>query len=166
MAIVMPVLVLLLVGIMELGLAFGDSMQVTQATREGAQIGSVAGNDIDADCFVIQRVAGVLRQSHLDRLNTLEIFETNPSTGAPVPGSINTYTYTGGDPMDCVANWSGTVLWPSTSRAVISGPTSVLDIIGVRVTMSRSWITGLPPFSGSYVVDKTSISRLEPEAFE
>ena len=165
-AMIMPILVLILVGIMEVGMAFGEQMRVSQATREGALIGAVAGNDPDADCYIINDVVETINQAQLDRMINLQIYLTDPATGDQNFGLTNTYTYTGGDPTDCVNSWNSTINWPSTGRKVVVGPTSVLDILGVRIQMDRSWITGLPPFSGSYVIDQTTISRLEPEAFE
>ena len=165
-ALVLPILILILVGIMEIGLAFGEQMRASQATREGARIGAVAGNDPDADCFIIRDVVAVMSQPQLDRLVNLQIYETDPVTGNQNFAQTNTYTYTGGDPTDCVNSWSGVVAWPSTTRQVTTGPTAVLDLLGVRVQMDRSWVTGFPPFSGSYTIDTTTISRIEPEAFE
>jgi len=36
----------------------------------------------------------------------------------------------------------------------------------VRVIMTRSWVTGFPPFRGTFQVDETTLTRLEPKAFE
>jgi hypothetical protein len=32
--------------------------------------------------------------------------------------------------------------------------------------MSRDWVTGFPPFRGSIQIDESTITRLEPEAFD
>ncbi|MGB8360653.1 MAG: TadE family protein, partial [Acidimicrobiia bacterium] len=55
-AIILPVLILLVVTIMELGLAFKDFLTTDFAAKEGARVGALAGNDIMADCDIIQSV--------------------------------------------------------------------------------------------------------------
>jgi hypothetical protein len=32
--------------------------------------------------------------------------------------------------------------------------------------MTRDWVTGFPPFRGSFTIDESTITRLEPQAFE
>ena len=36
----------------------------------------------------------------------------------------------------------------------------------VRVIMTRSWLTNFPPFTGSFTIDESTITRVEPEVFE
>lgn len=82
------------------------------------------------------------------------------------------WTYTGGDPDSCelpidpTDSWShGAIAYTPGSRQTTVGSTP-LDIIGVRITLDRSWVTGFPPFRGSFTIDESTITRLEPEAFE
>jgi hypothetical protein len=86
------------------------------------------------------------------------------SAGNQITAKTNTYTYTGTDPSDC-ADWTAVVNWPSTSRQTLVG-TTPLDIIGVRLIVEHDWMTGFPPFTGSFDVDEATIIRLEPEAYE
>jgi Flp pilus assembly protein TadG len=161
MAIMMPVLLMVFIGILELGVAFKDLLGASQAVREGVRIASFSGDSVDADCSVIEGMAPFLA-NYADTLDRVEIYRTN-GAGQQIPSQTNVYTFSTGDITDCAA-WNSTVLWDSTSRQtrVSAGP---LDIIGVRVIIDRTWISQFPPFSGSYDIDETSISRLEPEAF-
>lgn len=161
MAIVMPVLVLLLVGILEVGMAFKDYLTVSFSAREGARAGAFLGNDVNADCDIIKVVVPSLGGG-LTHLQRLEIYRAD-ANGQQIPSDTNTYVYTAGDPLDCT-NWTATVQWPSTSRQTVAGALP-LDILGVRLIVDRSWITGFPPFSGSYTLNETTIVRMEPEAF-
>lgn len=57
-ALVLPVFVLLLVGIMEFGLLFHQYMVVTAASREGARAAAVGGTDVE-----VKAVAGAAAAS-------------------------------------------------------------------------------------------------------
>ncbi len=162
MAIVMPVLLLVLIGILELGVAFRDILGASQAAREGTRIAAFAGNDINADCSVIEGLSSYL-VPNIDVLERVEIYRAN-AAGQQIAGQTNVYTFSAGDPLDC-ADWNSVVTWPATSRQTTVG-TNPLDIIGVRVVMDHTWISSFPPFNGTFSVDETDITRMEPEAFE
>lgn len=162
MAIVMPVLLMVFIGIMELGVAFRDILGASQAAREGTRIAAFAGNDIDADCAVIEGLSSFI-VPNLDDLDHIEIYHAN-AAGQQIASETNVYTFTTGDPLDCT-DWNAVVLWPAASRQTTVG-TQPLDIIGVRVVMDHEWISSFPPFTGSFSIDETDITRMEPEAFE
>jgi len=171
-AVIMPLLLLVIIGILEYGLAFKDYLTVSYLSREGARIGALAGDDITADCAVLSGLGELVTPSDLARIDYIEIFEANQSTGAQ--GATNRAVYIPGeDATICTAptptvddGWDITAVgWPPSSRNTAVG-TTPLDIIGVRVVLSRSWISGFGPFSGSAVVDESTITRLEPEVFE
>jgi Flp pilus assembly protein TadG len=162
MAIVMPVLLMILIGIMELGVAFKDVLGASQAVREGVRMATFVGDSIDADCAVIEGMAPYLAAS-IDALDRVEIYQTTPS-GNQIPGKTNIYTFTSGDVTEC-DDWTATVQWNSTARQVRIG-SSALDIIGVRVIVEHDWISQFPPFSGSFDINETAIGRMEPESFE
>lgn len=162
-AIVMPILFTLIIGISEFGLAFKDWLSVSNASREGARMGAVSGDHIDADCFILEAVVEAFAgAADIDQVVELWIFKAN-SDGTP-SGQRNVYTYLGGDPADC-GNWGSTIGWPSGTRNVVSG-SNPLDILGVRITYEHDWITGLGPFSGTATWTEDTIMRLEPEIFE
>ena len=56
-AIVLPLLFMLLFGIIEIGMALSSYSTAANATRAGTRMGSVAGNDADADLRILQRMA-------------------------------------------------------------------------------------------------------------
>ncbi len=168
----MPLLLLLVIAIMEYGLAFKDYLTVSYLSREGARIGALAGDDMTADCAILVGLGDLVTPGDLSRIDYIEIFQANQSTGAQ--GATNRALYVDGeDPTICTAptpsvndGWNiTTVGWPPTSRNTAVG-TNPLDIIGVRVVLTRSWITGFGPFRGSATVDESTITRLEPEVFE
>jgi len=177
-AIVMPILLLLVVAIMELGLAFKDFLSVSYVSREGARVGALAGDDMAADCAILTALGELITPGDLERIQEIQIFKADPNTGAQ--GATNRAVYnTGNDPTVCtpptgggpIDGWSITYLgagYPPTSRGVAVSATtggSNLDIIGIRVILQRSWVTGFGPFSGSSTVDESTITRMEPEVY-
>jgi len=164
-AIVMPLLLLLMIGIMEVGVGFYDYLTVERATLEGVRTASFTGSALDADCQTVTSVAASFPSGFLDRVQQIEIYQADPN-GNQLIGQTNTWQYQGGDPTDCVNSWLTVETWPSTGRQTVAGPSAPLDIIGVRIRMPRSWISNFPPFAGSYTIDERSILRMEPEVFE
>lgn len=173
-AVVLPLLLLVVIAILELGLAFKDYLTVSYLSREGTRIGALAGDDQNADCAILRGLGELATPNDLARIDEVQIFRANQSTGAQIPGSTNVASYVDGrDPTICsvpanptIDGWSfSAVTWPPTSRQTVVG-SQPLDIIGVRVILIRSWITGFGPFSGDSTIDESTITRLEPEVFE
>lgn len=171
-AIVLPILLLVIFAILELGLAFKDYLTVSYLSREGARIGGLAGNDPGADCAILVGIGALATSGDLDRIDEIRIFKADPGTGNP--GVTNVARYTGLDPSLCTPPGGGgdnegwvidPIAWPSTDRQIKVGNQD-LDIIGVRIVLNRSWITGFPPFRGDMTVDETTITRLEPKVYE
>lgn len=160
-AIVMPLLLLIMISVVEVGVALRDRFAVVSAVQDGARIAAFQGNDPAADCTAVEAMATFFGSDVAD-VDRIEIFKAD-GNGNQIPGATNTYTYSSGDPTTC-ASWSKSVSWPSTSRQVIVGG-SPLDIVGVRVRYERSWITGFPPFDGEFTINESAINRVEPEAF-
>lgn len=162
-SLVLPILLVIVIGILEMGMAFRTTITVGSAAQEGARVASFKGNDIDADCVALKAVIGELN-SEIDSVTSIRIYRVD-SSGNPEPLKTNTFTYSGvGDVTDCT-KWNSTVLWPSTSRNVTVG-TTPLDVLGVEVSGTHQWVTQFPPFSGVIGVDESTIVRLEPEAYD
>jgi hypothetical protein len=168
-AVLLPLLVLLMVGIMEVGVAFYEYLTIERATIEGARTAAFTGTVVGADCATIDSVVDALPGGFLDRIDRVEIYKAD-ANGDQLPGATNVWRYnSGGDPADCESGWTVNELWPATSRQTVAGTSPgapPLDIIGIRIRMDRDWITNLPPFTGSYRIDEHSILRMEPEAYE
>jgi len=162
-AIVLPLLIFILVSLMEMGVGFKDFLTTDFIVKEGARIGSITGNDIDADCAIVTLIVTNYSSTDLAELESIRIWRVSDS-GNPT-GDQNTWTYnTAQDPLDCVNGWSKVGNWPSWSRGVtVAGG---LDILGVTIDTKHDWITGIPPWSGTMEIVRTAIQRLEPESFE
>ena len=166
-ALIFPLMILMTVTLLELGLAFKDFLTVSFTARDAARVGALAGNDPEADCDIIQSIVAGFGASNLQGVD-IHIFKANESTGDPVVGKVNTWTLKpSGDPTTCLAlDWTINEQWPSTTRQVNVGPTTKLDILGVTLDTTHTWVTGLPPWRGTIDVSRTALQRVEPEAFE
>jgi Flp pilus assembly protein TadG len=172
MALLLPILLLLVLGVFELGAAFKSYLTTSNAAREGTRLLSARGTDELADCLALVKAVDALSLANdFNSLDRIEIFQANPSTGDPVPGTTNTYTYSAGDPTDCsttapnCGSWTCTISQPPASRSALVGASTSPDLIGMRIVYQHDWLTGFPPFSGSITIDEQTISRLEPEGF-
>lgn len=170
MAIVLPLMILMIVGLIEIGLAFKDFLTISAASREGARIAALAGTDSQADCAVLRGIADLVSQSELGRIERVEIYKAAEGTGNQGVTNIANLNPVN-DPLDCTQphgpsdGWTiSPISYPATSRQTTVGITN-LDIVGVRIILTRSWITGFPPFSGTFSIDETTLTRLEPEVF-
>lgn len=162
MALILPTLLLVLIGIFELGMAFRSFLTTSYLAREGARMVAFLGTDVDADCTMVTTTIQSITESDLSRIDRIEVFKV-AANGDPAPGGTNTYRFTGTDPQDC-ADWTATVNWPSTTRQTEVGAVP-LDVIGVRIVTTHDWVTGFPPFFGSIEVNENTVVRMEPEAF-
>lgn len=162
---------MMIVGLVEIGLAFKDFLVVSAASREGARIAALAGTDGQADCAVLIGIADLVSQGDLDRIDRVDIYKAAEGTGTQ--GATNTAVVNPpNDPADCTQphgptdGWTiNPIAYPATSRQTTVGSTN-LDLVGVRVVMTRSWLTGFPPFNGTFTIDESTITRVEPEVFE
>jgi Flp pilus assembly protein TadG len=163
-ALVLPIMIMLMISLLELGMAFRDLLTVSYTAREAARVGSLAGNDPEADCDIVQSVVTAFGPTEVTGVDIL-IFKASESTGNPEVGKTNTWRLSTGDPTDC-GDWTVLEQWPSTTRQVNVNDTLELDILGVSIVTEHDWITGLPPWRGTMDLTRTALQRLEPEAFE
>lgn len=172
-ALVFPILILILMSILELGMAFRSYLTVSYLSREAARIGGLAGNDVGADCAILLGIERHAEQAVLAKLQPIEIFHSEPN-GTRI-GTANTATWkNSGDPPQCTAptqepddTWTlNSGGWNPVDREVLVGEDVSPDIIGVRLRMTHNWITGFPPWRGSIEIDETTITRLEPKVFD
>lgn len=170
-ALVVPIVLLVVIGILEVGVAFRDLLTVSNAAKEGVRVVAAMGDDPLSDCMVLTKTSSALASSiSISNLLTIEIFRAD-SDGDPIAGDTNVYSLPVGADHTVCADWSpnpenvAALAWSPLDRNVKTGPTVDLDIAGVRVTYTHNWITGFPPFVNSFIVDQATVSRLEPEEY-
>ena len=162
-ALVMPIFVLLIMGLIEYGFLYNNILTVQYASRQGVSIAAEAGALDGADCSVLKAVEAAL-QTPINRtaVEAVEVFESD-TNGAAIPGRVNRYMRSG--TLDCPGGTQpytlvGTEGYPQTLRGdSLSGG---LDLIGVHIDYTYYGIT--PIGAGrSWTVSDGSTLRMEPK---
>ncbi len=173
MAIVLPLLILLVFGIVEYGLLFKEKMTIASATSSAARTGATMGTRDAADMAILEALeAGLYDQVDSSVLISVQIFKANETTGAKVAGSVNTYSFTPlvpcrwtpcPDPNPGPATYGGP--WVPSSRDTTLEPSGGgLDVMGIEVRYHHTAVTGLIPGVDRDLTERALI-RLEPDVF-
>ena len=155
------VLVPLVIGAVEFGFAFADWQSVSSAAREGARVGSAAGDEALADCTILEATAGALTAIDNDRVQEVWIYESDAigSVGAK-------QRYRPALPTDnpaslvCTTWFPVETGWPAAGR---DDDGDSRDWLGVKIVFDHEWVTGAMWFSGSVRWQDDTVMRLEPE---
>ncbi len=163
--VILPLLVMVAIGLSEIGFLVVDYLTVTNAAREGARTGAAAADfnqgGVDADDLILEAVEEAACNLRFGSLETVRIYKADGS-GEPVPGMINVYEPSGSLGCDSSLNSLACVNgcpWTPASRDRVP-PT--LDVLGVQVVFSHTSVTGLFPFP---TVDwnETAVMQIEPD---
>lgn len=158
-AMVVPMVLLLLVSVVELGIAFGNLHTLGYASREGARVGSALADGGAADCSlpdpagvdraIIGAVQRILKSpgSGIDmtQVGDVRVFKAD-AHGQPIEPYVNTWRYSPGAteiaPGTYVDFYPVSTHWNACVRQN-SGPDST-DSVGVTVTYTYVFGTPLP----------------------
>jgi Flp pilus assembly protein TadG len=150
-AIIVPLFMLLLMGMLEFGFVFTHNLSLEYATREGARVGSslsdggsgaTAATCTAIDQDIINAVTKVLKSpgspilGYPNMVASIAIWKADAS-GNPVAGTINTWTNKNDGSL--TFNPPASPVWPCTSRNSI--PPS--DSIGVSLSYTYTMVTPL-----------------------
>lgn len=161
-----PLFLILLLGMLEFGIAFNHQLTLGYATREGARIGAdlVNGggtlgcntgqspNAANVDQVIIEAVNRVLTSTGspipLSQVTQIRIFQAN-STGGDTLGKDNNWSYTASPytlPDGTQINFTpGTQAWGACNRSNVVGHTysNAVDSIGVSISYTYQMTTPL-----------------------
>ncbi|MGH8915804.1 MAG: TadE/TadG family type IV pilus assembly protein [Acidimicrobiia bacterium] len=162
---VLPVLILIAIGLSEIGFLVVDYLTVTNAAREGARTGAAAADfdqgGIDADDLILEAVEEAACNLRFGDLEIVRTFKAD-SAGAPIVGLMNEYSPKGAlncdSPLNALTCDNGCP-WPASGRDRVP-PT--LDVLGVEVVFSHNSVTGLFPFP-TVDWDETAVMQIEPD---
>ncbi len=166
---VAPLLFVLLMGMLEIGVAWRDSVTVATAARNGARtITQLATND-QADVEGLRALEAVFAE-HADRIELVVVFQSDGA--GQVPASCLTASST-------ICNRYGPAQLADLSDAAFWGcggghdtsycPTGrenrpqFAEYIGVYVEFDRPSVTGIFGSAG-YTLSDTAVMRIEPDA--
>jgi hypothetical protein len=183
-ALAVPVLVWLVLGVLEFGLAWRDSSSVANAVRAGARVGSAEGRARLADYDALQSVRAALAEIRGLELERVVVYRSETSDGA-VPAACRTIALSPtGTGVAGVCNVYGPADLgrPATDFSGISGsdcsPTAVdrfwcplgrrtsertggPDFLGVWASVRHHAVTSVLP--GGLTLTDATVMRLEPE---
>ncbi len=168
-AIVTPLLLMLLFGIIEFGFLYKDTLTLANSSRAGARMASAATTDPSADWFVLQAVKGA--SGSLTQVQRIIVYKASSANGAvpagclvgAVPGVCNVYNQTDlavDQPTFLSAGYTKKNSWASSTRITSISSPSGPDYLGVYVTAQHnSAFTIIVP---SRVIHDAVVMRLEP----
>lgn len=167
-SILLPMLILLAVGLSEIGFLVIDYLTVSNSAREGARTGAAAANYVDpitgtdADDLILESVEEAACNLKFGRLTEVSIFKAD-GNGDPVGvGFVNTYEPIGslacGVPANALECVNGCPWSPSSRDRVPPG----FDVLGVEVIFEHSDVTGFFPFP-TITWAETAIMQIEPD---
>ncbi len=180
---VLPVFVILMLGILEIGMAWSDAQVVTQAARAGARTVTQLPEEELADQQALLAIQAAFSQQDIS-LAQVTIFEADAS-GNPVASCEGSTTVASGqscniyplstldfatlsDPTRWGCNQSGRTNtfddnWCPSVVANRNPSQQTATWIGVRVVGERQWLTGFFG-NGTQTISETAVMRLEPRS--
>jgi Flp pilus assembly protein TadG len=178
-ALVFPLFVTLLMGLIEFGFVFNAMLSVNYAARDSALAAAEAGSMLGADCVILKAVEQAIDSPAVDaRIQRVDIFRANPN--GTMIGAPTTYLRTGvANPMPCLSVDGSTLPYSLSTNGytelsrcnILAGcdaadPSDSVDNVSVRITYSHSWVTPLRNFigggPGTLDFDRSSVMRMEP----
>lgn len=148
-AILAPLLVMLVIGMLEFGLLFKDSLTANSASREAARIIVAAGDHVSADQWGLDAAQATMQAAAV-QIDTISIVNQ--------AGNGSSYTPDGSGGWIASPINSG---WPPASRQT---DVANLDHAIVMVNYKHKWITNLFG-SGERILTEETEMRLEPRRF-
>jgi len=173
MAVILPLLLLLVIGILEYGLLFGEKLTIAAATSSATRTGATMGQEDTADIRMLEALeAGLYDQVDAGVLISVEIFRAVAVDGTKT-ADINTYDYF---PSDLTCKWDpcplpghprfgyGGSWWPEYRNTTLFPGGGGLDVLGIEVTYFHTSITDLIP-GVERAFHERALIRLEPDTF-
>ncbi len=161
-AMVTGLLLLLVLGSFEWGMALRNWLTVSAATREGARAAASAGDLGVADCRILEATSGALQNIPSEAVVEVRIYKSNTS-GAVLASQVYRPKQDDDDPvaLTCSSAWFRTQNgWPPASR-IDTGLNR--DWVGVRVVFDHAWQTDFLWFTGTARWEDETVMRIEPE---
>jgi len=165
--ILVPFLLVLGIGLAEVGFLIIDYITVTNASRSGARTGSAAADVAGADDLILNVVEEASCNLRFGNLESVTIYRAEPDGSKPLdPDLINEYVNPGNlSSLDCnldthgLAAGPGCCNWDPADRDRVPPD---FDTLGVEVVFSHETITGL---FGFLAIDwtETAIMQIEPD---
>lgn len=166
LAIIASVLLTLVFGTFETGMAWSDSQLVTQAARAGARSVSQLGINPQADSFAVQSVEAALGDLS-GNVTRIVIYDAAAADGsmsaacaaASPPGVVGQCSVYDGTHFGTYGAWTDGAWAPADrNNGLVTG-----HYLGVSVEIDRPFITGFLDGT-SFTITDTTVMKIEPNA--
>jgi Flp pilus assembly protein TadG len=171
----LPLLVLLVFGTAEMGLAWTAHNRVEGAVSTAARVGSAAGQDPNADVAILVALRASLPAEALANADRVVIFKPANADGAVPSSCIKPVGSTNQNGVSGSCNsYTGTTLRAVTTSTTLGAPSNFWsgssrkdnlvdppDYLGVYVRTQHDSKTGTG--FGDFTITRTSIYRLQPD---
>jgi Flp pilus assembly protein TadG len=168
-AIVLPMLIMIAIGMAEVGFLVTDHMAVANAAREGARVGAAAGQytsgSITADTLILRSVEQAVCQVENGEVTFVTIYKAGIDGAVPTNVALrNVYRAPVSGILNCSATGTTTFVcvscpWTPASRDNLL---PVVDDVGVLVEFRHDPVVGFFPFTTSINVSDRAVMRIEP----
>jgi hypothetical protein len=185
-ALVLPILMILFMGLMELALALNATIATNRASQNGGHLAAVLGNQLGADCLILREIEeDIAAPNDPSKIQEVVIDRRAMAGNDAYPGEKQRYLRSG--QQTCTLPDNTTVVVPYTLQLPPGGyaeaqrcsalngctslnpPRSTVDNIGVSVKYRHLWATPLNSilnvFAGGdtgWTFTQTNIFRMEP----
>src|ERR1700730_12208960 len=95
-AIVLPTIVMLMFGMLEMGLYFKDSLTLSEATKDGAHMGAQYAQDAGADYYILQTIKRASLNGSILEVSVYDAANVDPTNQAAQNPSANCLSSTTG----------------------------------------------------------------------
>jgi Flp pilus assembly protein TadG len=184
-ALIFPLFIILVMGVIEFGLAFNAILGVNRSSQQAVLVASEVGNDPAADCYILQAVEQAIQVPNSEQnIVHVQIQWTNPSGGTVY--AMDAYDRSGS--TNCTSAGGSTITVPYTATSsgyrpsqrcniiagcpTISSSHNTVDTIGVTVRYQYTWKTpigsllrfigGSNTWGSGMTFNKRNVMRIEP----
>jgi len=174
-ALLLPLLLLLVLGIIEFSFVWNSRNTVLFASRDASMLAAEGGSLQGTDCVVLSRIeSDIVSPAAAIRLQQVQIYWSDRN-GDQIGANVNVYDRAGSTTCDYGDGTTITVPYSLTSAgypesarcdvlAGCGGSHTSVDTIGVRVTYQHRWLTSFARMTGTGVTfTESTINRAEPQ---
>ena len=174
-ALVLPILMLVVVGLIEFAFMLNARNAVEFASRDGSMLAAEGGNIDGTDCVVLDRVdRDIVSPATQIRISQVTIYWSDKN-GAQIGNNANVYDRSGSTTCNFGSGPSITVPYTLSQAnytygsrcdvyAGCGGSHTGVDMVGVKVTYQHRWLTSIAQWAGQFVTFAvTTATRMEPQ---
>jgi Flp pilus assembly protein TadG len=156
-ALVVPVLLVLIMGVLDGALLMFSVGTARYASAEGSRVAATLGNVANTDSQVLTTIRQTVGSTQLFTVDEIDIYKLNQDGNGNLTQDLaNTNKYAlDGTPLN------GTP-WPASGRNVGNGTS---DFIGVTINYTYTWKAGFFAPLGPLKTTAVSYVRLEPQSY-